>query len=140
MSTGIVKGEKVTHDRHSSDNLHRVDAEEIELRVLAQLRMDAEHTTSFDREDDPDGVDTVKLRSLLSLKDAEKVLAGGVVKSVDFHKSKAAELFACKEEVVTEEMRRFAKCYHFAELYGNPHASVQARIDADLEKLRQKIG
>ena len=88
-----------------------MDMAEIELRTLAKLRKDAENTESFNRDSDPSSVDIAKLRTLLSLKDAETILAGGVVKSVDFYKERAAELFACKLEEVTDKMRRTAEYY-----------------------------
>lgn len=101
-----------------------IDMAEIELRTLAKLRQDAENTDEFNRDSDPSGVDTQKLRTLLSLKDARDILDGGVVKPADFHKNKAAELFACKPEDVTEAQRQFAKTYYFGELYGNPQSFI----------------
>ncbi len=116
------------------------DAAELEARALAYLRVDAENTETFERDGDPSPVDITKLKARLSLKDAENILDGGVVDPVDLHESKAAELFSCKPEAVTDKMRSFAKCYNFAELYGAPFPSVQARIDSALEKMRTKVG
>lgn len=120
------------------------DFNEIELRVLASMRQDAENmdeTGEFKRPTDIQGIDTVKLKTLMSLNEAEAILKGeGVVKSVDFHKIKAMELYACSEEAVTDEMRTFAKCYNFCELYSHPFPSTQARIDRDLEERRKTVG
>jgi len=89
------------------------DFSEVELRVLAYMRQDAENmddTDTFRRPQDLSGFDTQKVRCLLSLRDAEAILKGeGVVKSVDIHKNKAAEMFSVPVDEVTPEQRAFAR-------------------------------
>jgi len=97
-----------------------IDAREIEVRTLAYMTEDAdrmEEDDTFKRRSD---IDLRKLGNAISRKDSGNIPVEGVVKPVDFHKTRAAELFACKPENVTEAQRRFAKAYYFGELYENP--------------------
>ena len=105
-----------------AEDVKDMDFSEVELRVLAHMREDAEKmddTDSFRRPDDLEGYDTAKVRTLLSLKNAQRILkTGGVVNLPDIHKSKAAELFEISEEAVNKAQRQFAKNYTYMELYG----------------------
>ena len=128
----------------SDDNdIMDMDFSEVEMRVLAHMREDAEKmddTDSYRRPDDLAVYDTMKVRTLLSLSDAESILKGeGVVDLPDFHKSNAAEIFECEHGEVTKEMRDFAKSYTLMEYYGATVEMVQERVDVAVAAARRKL-
>jgi uncharacterized protein YecA (UPF0149 family) len=98
-----------------------MDFTEVELRVLAHMREDAEKmddTDEFRRPNDLEGYDTAKVRKLLTLKDAEAILNGKGCQNVQTHESYAAEMFGIDEADVTPEQRTFVKNYRYMEMYG----------------------
>lgn len=126
-----------------SDDIKDLDFSEVEMRVLAHMRKDAEKmddTDSYRRPDDLNGFDTAKVRCLLSLKDAEAILKGeGVVKSLDIHKRRAAELFGISEDEVTDDQRRFAKSYNYIDMYSHSGKFIDMLVDAALSNARARL-
>ncbi len=107
----------------SKTHMFQIDAGELETRTLAKLQQDAENMSEgqrFKRASDLDGLDTQKLKQLLDVKVQKNLLDKGCPDLPDIHKTRAAELFDVSEEEVTKAQRDFAKCYYYAENYGNP--------------------
>ena len=124
-------------------DIFEMDFSEVEIRVLAHMRQDAEKmdaTDRYRRPKDLSGFDTAKVRCLLSLKDAEAILKGkGVVKCPDIHKNRAAEMFGIEVDKVTDEQRRFAKSHNFVELYSQPSGFIDGLVDVALENARKRL-
>ena len=125
-NTELTDSERETLARH---DIMEMDFTEIELRVLAHMREDAEKmddTDEFRRPEDLMGYDTAKVRTLLSLKDAQKILKEKGCQIVRDPKKIAAKLFDIDESEVTEAQRQFAKTFYFGELYGNPQSFAES--------------
>lgn len=124
-------------------DVFEMDFNEVEMRVLANMRKDAENmdeTGSFRRPSDLSGFDTSKVRTLLSLQDAEGILKGeGVVKCPDIHKNRAAEMFDVAPESVTDEQRAFAKSYNYQEMYNHGGTFIEKMVDIALSNARARL-
>jgi len=121
--------------KDTSITVYETDLTEIELRVLAHMREDAEKmdpTDSFRRPTDLQGYDTGKVRTLLTLKEAQSILKTeeGCLDPTAIRKSKAAELFGCEVAEVTKEQIKFAKMYQFAEMYGGDPDHIKKMVAA----------
>lgn len=124
-------------------NVFDMDFSEVEMRVLANMRQDAENmddTDSYRRPEDLSGFDTAKVRCLLSLQDAKGILKGeGVVKCPDIHKVKASELFDIPQEDVTPEQRAFAKSYNYMDMYSAGSGFIDKLVDVALTNARNRL-
>lgn len=97
-----------------------MDLHEIEVRTLAYMTEDADRMGEDDTFKRKGDIDLRKLGNAISRKDSGNIPVEGVVKDVDTHKKRAAELFGIDESKVTKAQRQFAKAYYFGELYENP--------------------
>ena len=129
-------------DDPTKDDVFELNFDEVELRVLAHMRQDAEkmdRTDEFKRPTDLDGFDTAKVRTLLSLKDAQSILEGKGPQTVDVHKKNAADLYGISEDEVTPEQREFAKTYGWATMYNADSETLQELVDRDLAKAQKAL-